>query len=212
MLLQKNVMMAYERSESAQYHFRKFIYKFQPKTKTIVKKLKTILIKLYRQNVSLLFNQSFGNEGQLSKPSPSLSLSLSFSLSLSLSHTHTHTHIYNQLKTLSLENILHYTNGYGMPTVPDIYIYIYIGIIECSPMARETWFQCQVELCQRLKKLYWMPPCLTLSITRYRSRIKWVNPGKGVELFLTTWCSSYRKRSLRFILDYGRQLYFILLY
>ena len=25
-----------------------------------------------------------------------------------------------------------------------------------------------------------MPPCLTLSIIRHGSRVKWVNPGKGV--------------------------------
>ena len=30
------------------------------------------------------------------------------------------------------------------------------------------------------KKWYLMTPCLTLSIIRYRSRVKWVNPGKGV--------------------------------
>ena len=37
---------------------------------------------------------------------------------------------------------------------------------ECSPMARETWVQSQVESYQRLKKWYLLPPCLTLSITR----------------------------------------------
>ena len=36
---------------------------------------------------------------------------------------------------------------------------------------------------QRLKKKwYLMPPCLTLSIIRYESRVKWGNPGKGVVL------------------------------
>ena len=49
-----------------------------------------------------------------------------------------------------------------------------------SPMARETWVQSQVESYQRLKKLYLILPCLTLSIIRYRSRVKWNNPGKGV--------------------------------
>ena len=29
-----------------------------------------------------------------------------------------------------------------------------------------------------------MPPCLTLSIIRYGSRVKWSNPGKGVALSL----------------------------
>ena len=50
--------MAYERSESPQDNFGKFIYQFQAKTKTLNRKLKRILIKLYRQNVSLLFNQT----------------------------------------------------------------------------------------------------------------------------------------------------------
>ena len=53
-----------------------------------------------------------------------------------------------------------------------------------------------------------MPPCLTLSIIRYGSRVKWNNPEKGVAPSPKPWCSSYRKGSLRVILDYGRQLYF----
>ena len=51
-----------------------------------------------------------------------------------------------------------------------------------------------------------MPPCLTLSIIRYISRVKWVNPGKWLVPFPTPWCSSYWKGSLRVTLDYGRQL------
>ena len=51
----------------------------------------------------------------------------------------------------------------------------------------------QVELYQRLKKWYLMPPCLTLSIIRYRSRVKWSNLGKRVVPSPTPWCSSYRK-------------------
>ena len=72
--------------------------------------------------------------------------------------------------------------------------------------------QSQVESYQRLKKWYLMPPCLTLSIIRYGSRVKWSNPGKGVAPFPTPWCNSYRKGSLRVTLDYGRQLYFYLNY
>ena len=41
-----------------------------------------------------------------------------------------------------------------------------------------------------------MSPCLTLSIIRYGSRVKWSNPGKGVAPFPTPWCCSYRKGSL----------------
>ena len=44
--------------------------------------------------------------------------------------------------------------------------------LECSPMAWENWVQSQVESYQRLKKWYLMPPCLTLSIIRYGSRVK----------------------------------------
>ena len=79
-------------------------------------------------------------------------------------------------------------------------------------MARETWVQSQVASCQRLKKWYLMPPCLTLSIIRYGSRVKLSNPGKGVAPSPTPWCSSYRKGSLRVTLDYGRQLYFTYIY
>ena len=57
-------MMAYERSERAWNNFGKFIHQFQPETKTLIKKLERILIKLYRQNVSLLFNQTCLSERQ----------------------------------------------------------------------------------------------------------------------------------------------------
>ena len=60
-------------------------------------------------------------------------------------------------------------------------------------MARKTWVQSQVESYQRLKKWYLMHPCLTLSIIRYESRVKWSNPGKGVAPSPTPWCSSYGK-------------------
>ena len=59
----------------------------------------------------------------------------------------------------------------------------------------------QVESYQKLKKWYLMPLCLTLSIIRYGSRVKWSNLGKGVAPSATPWCSSYRKRILRVTLD-----------
>ena len=59
-----------------------------------------------------------------------------------------------------------------------------------------------------LKRWYLMPPCLTLGIIRYVSRVKWSNPGKGVVHSPTTWCSSYWKGSLWVNLDLGHQLYF----
>ena len=71
-----------------------------------------------------------------------------------------------------------------------------------SPMAREIWVQSQVESYQRLKKWYLMLSCLTLSIIRYVSRVRWSNPGKGVAPSPTLRCSSYRKGSLRVTLDY----------
>ena len=54
----------------------------------------------------------------------------------------------------------------------------------------------QVESHQRLKKWYLIPPCLTLSIIRYISRVKWSNPAKRVSPSPTPWCCSYWKRSL----------------
>ena len=68
--------------------------------------------------------------------------------------------------------------------------------LECSPIARETWVQSQVESYQRLKKWYLMPPCLTLSIIRYGSRVKWSNPGKGIAPSPTPWCCKLSKREL----------------
>ena len=54
-----------------------------------------------------------------------------------------------------------------------------------------------------------MPPCLTLSIMRYGSRVKWINSGKGVAPSPTSWCSSNRKGSLLVTLDNVRQLYLL---
>ena len=76
-----------------------------------------------------------------------------------------------------------------------------------SAMVWETGIQSQVETYQRHKKWYLMPPCLTLSIVRYGSRIKWSNPRNGVAPFPSPWCSSHCKGSLPVTLDYGCQLY-----
>ena len=69
-------MMAYERSKNNRDNFGKFIHQFQSETKTLIRKLERIL-KLYRQNVSLLFNQTCLKE-----------------MNAAQLHTHTHTHIY----------------------------------------------------------------------------------------------------------------------
>ena len=55
-----------------------------------------------------------------------------------------------------------------------------------------------------------MQPCLTLSIIRYGSRVKWSNPGKGIAPSPAPQCSSYCKGNLRVTLDYSHQLYFTL--
>ena len=68
--------MAYKESESTRDNFSKFIHQFQPETKTLIRKLEKILIKLYRQNVSVLFNETWLNER------------------LPPNHTHIHTHAY----------------------------------------------------------------------------------------------------------------------
>ena len=44
---------------------------------------------------------------------------------------------------------------------------------------------------QRLKKWHLMPPCLTLSIIRHISRVKWSNPAKGLAPSPTLRSSSY---------------------
>ena len=47
---------------------------------------------------------------------------------------------------------------------------------------------------QRLKKYYLLPLCLTLSIIRFRSRVTWSNPWKGVAFSPTRWCTKLSKR------------------
>ena len=81
--------------------------------------------------------------------------------------------------------------------------------VECSPMARETGVQSQVESYQRLRKWYLIPPCFILSIIRYVSRVKWSNPGKGLAPSPKFWCNSYWNWSFRVAFDSGRQLYYI---
>ena len=66
--------------------------------------------------------------------------------------------------------------------------------VECLPMAQETRAQSQVESYKRFKKRYLISPCLTLSIIRYVSRVKWSNPRKGEAPFPTPQWSSFWKR------------------
>ena len=83
-----------------------------------------------------------------------------------------------------------------------IYIYIYIYIVFANGPG---------DLGSISVRVIPKTPCLTLNIISYRSRIRWVNPGKGVVLSSTPWCSSYRKWNLQVTLDYGHQL-FLLVY
>ena len=64
-------------------------------------------------------------------------------------------------------------------------------------MMQEAGVQFQAESYQRFKKWYLIPPCLSFSIIRYGSRVKW--------------CRSYWKRSLRVAFDYDYQIYLLLL-
>ena len=57
----------------------------------------------------------------------------------------------------------------------------------------------------RTQKWYLIPPCLTLRIIRYVSRVRWGNPGKGLASSPTPRCSSCWKGSLQVTLDYRLQ-------
>ena len=59
----------------------------------------------------------------------------------------------------------------------------------------------------KTQKWYLKPLCLTLSHIIYGSRVKWGNPGMGVELSPIPWCRSYQNGSLQVTLDYAHQLY-----
>ena len=79
-------------------------------------------------------------------------------------------------------------------------------------MVWETGVQSLVKSYQRLKKWYLIPPCLTLSIIRYVSRVKRSNQGKEVAPSPIPQCSSYWKGSLQVTLDYSHQLYLLFYY
>ena len=63
----------------------------------------------------------------------------------------------------------------------------FIGLMSrVFEIVQMTKVQSQVESCQRLKKWYAMPPCLT--------RVKWINPGNGIAPSPTHWCSNNWKK------------------
>ena len=94
-----------------------------------------------------------------------------------------------------------------------IYIYIYNGKSICQWSGRPEFnprlshTKDSKKKKKKKKKRYLMSPCLTPSIIRYRSRVKWSNPGNGVGPSPISRCSSYWKGSLWVALNYGRQLY-----
>ena len=87
-----------------------FVYQFQAKTKTFIRKLEKILINLHRQNVSLLFNQTCLNE----RPLPNHTHT----------HTHTHTHIYIYIYIYACVCVC--ARSWSLLIYYSIYIYIYI--------------------------------------------------------------------------------------
>ena len=87
------------------------------------------------------------------------------------------------------------------------YIYIYIGQVgRVFANGPEDLGSIPGRIIPKIFKWYLIPPCLTLSYTRYVSMVKWSNPGKIVAPSPTPQCSSYWKGSLLAALDYGRQI------
>ena len=76
--------------------------------------------------------------------------------------------------------------------------------VECSPGRPVS--SSRLRHIKDSKKWYLIPPCLTLSIIRYISRVV-EQSGEGVAPSLTPWCSSYWKGSLQVTLDYGHLLH-----
>ena len=81
-----------------------------------------------------------------------------------------------------------------LPTRPT-YIYIYI-----SPKIQKMVLDASLLNTQHYK--VWIKSI----------RVKWSNPGKGVEPSRTSHCSSYWKGSLRLALNYSSQLYLLYIY
>ena len=78
--------------------------------------------------------------------------------------------------------------------------------VECSSMAWDIRGSIPGGVIPKTQK-WFLIPCLTLSIIRLVSRVKWINSGKGVEHSFITRYSSYWKGSLRVALDDGRLRY-----
>ena len=72
----------------------------------------------------------------------------------------------------------------------------FVCMVKFKPLA-QTGVQSQFESYQRLKKWYLIPPCLTLSITKWGSRVKLSNPRNGVAPSPTPRCSSFGSPSTK---------------
>ena len=136
-------------------------------------------------------------------------------LSFFLSFTETQEIKANAFSLAEFLSILHVVKSVNVVLILILRhsIYRYTGSlaqwVESLLMVRKTRVQSQVESYKRLKKCYLIPPCLTISIIRYVSRVKWNIPGKVVAPYSTPRCSSYWNRSLRVALDCSCQVYFL---
>ena len=66
-----------------------------------------------------------------------------------------------------------------------------------------------VRVIPKTLKWYLIPPCLTHSIIRYVSRVKWSNPGKGVAPSPTPRVAAIEKGAFGSPSTKGRQLYLL---
>ena len=74
------------------------------------------------------------------------------------------------------------------------------------------WSSIPALVIPKTRKMVFDTSCLTLSIIRYVSRVKWSNPRKGVAPYPTSRCSSYWKWSFWVTLNYSHHLYLLYFY
>ena len=126
----------------------------------------------------------------------SVSASLSLSRHVSLSCLSIFQSVYLSIYHCLCLPIYICTHIYCINQIFYIFIYIYILLAHSSSGWRVRWWPARLGFNPRSshikdsKKFYFMPPCLTLSIMRYGSKVKWSNPGKRMTPSLTPWCSS----------------------
>ena len=84
--------------------------------------------------------------------------------------------------------------------------------LECLPMFWETGVQSQVELYEKLKKLYLIPPCLIPSIIRHGSRVSEAIHGKENYPPLNLGVAATEKGAIRSLSTTVGQLIYIYIY